>query len=174
MNVKEAILTRRSVRKYRPEAVKDEDLEVILEAARQAPSAGNKQPWEFIIVKDQETKTKLAEIARKQMWIADAGVVIVALSKDKNDPSIYERWVERDVMTAVEHIVLQAWERGYGTCWIGAFTQPETKKLLDIPEAMNVICFLPVGVPDQSPEPRGRRPVEEIFHDGKYGTPFNY
>ena len=80
MNVKEAILTRRSVRKYKPEPVKEEDLKVILEAARQAPSAGNKQPWEFIIVKDQETKTKLAEIARKQMWIADAGVIVAALS----------------------------------------------------------------------------------------------
>ena len=66
MNVKEAILTRRSVRKYKKEPVKEEDLKVILEAARQAPSAGNKQPWEFVVVKDQETKTKLAEIARNQ------------------------------------------------------------------------------------------------------------
>jgi nitroreductase len=171
MNIKEAILTRRSVRKYKHEPVKEKDLKVILEAARQAPSAGNKQPWEFVVVSDQETKTKLAEIARKQMWIADAGVVVVALSKDKNDPSIYERWVERDVMTAVEHIVLQSWELGYGTCWIGAFTQPETKELLGIPEVMNVICMLPIGVPDQRPEPRGRRPSEEIFHDNKYGNP---
>jgi nitroreductase len=174
MNVKEAILTRRSVRKYKSEPVKEDDLKIILEAARQAPSAGNKQPWEFIVIKDKETKTKLAEIARKQMWIADAGVVIVALSKDKRDPSIYERWVEKDVMTAVEHMVLQAWELGYGTCWIGAFTQKETKSLLEIPEAMNVICLLPVGVPDQSPDPRGRHPVEEIFHDGKYGNPLKY
>jgi nitroreductase len=169
MNVKDAILTRRSVRKYKPESVKEEDLKVILEAARQAPSAGNKQPWEFIVVKDQETKTKLAEIARKQMWIADAGVVMVALSKDKTDPAIYERWVERDVMTAVEHIALQSWELGYGTCWIGAFTQPETKELLGIPDAMNVICLMPLGVPDQTPEPRVRKPTEEIFHLNKYG-----
>ena len=171
MNIKDAILTRRSVRKYKPEPVKEEDLKVILEAARQAPSAGNKQPWEFIVVKDQETKTKLAKIARKQMWIADAGVIMVALSKDKTDPTIYERWVERDVMTAVEHIVLQGWELGYGTCWIGAFTQPETKELLGIPDAMNVICLLPLGVPDQTPEPRARKPNEEIFHLNKYGNP---
>ena len=171
MNVKDAIRTRRSVRKYKPEPVKEEDLKVILEAARQAPSAGNKQPWEFIVVNDQETKTKLAEIARKQMWIADAGVIMVALSKDKTDPTIYERWVERDVMTAVEHIVLQSWELGYGTCWIGAFTQPETKELLGIPSAMNVICLLPLGVPDQTPEPRARKPSEEIFHLNKYGNP---
>jgi nitroreductase len=170
MNVKEAILTRRSIRKYKPEPVKEKDLKVILEAARQAPSAGNKQPWEFVIVKDQETKTKLAEIARKQMWIADAGVVVVALSKDKNDPGVYERWVERDVMTAVEHMVLQAWELGYGTCWIGAFTQPETKELLEIPEAMRVICLLPIGVPDQAPPAKPRREEKEIFHLNKYGN----
>ena len=171
MKVKEAILTRRSVRKYRKEPVKEEDLKVILEAARQAPSAGNKQPWEFIVIRDHETKTKMAEIARKQMWIADAGVVVVALSKDKTDPTIYERWVERDVMTAVEHMVLQSWELGYGTCWIGAFTQPETKELLGVPEAMNVICVLPIGVPDQTPEPRARRGREEIFHAERYGKP---
>ena len=108
MNVKEAILTRRSVRKYKKGAVKEEDLKIILEAARQAPSAGNKQPWEFIVIRDEETKTKVAEIARKQMWITDAGVVVVALSKDKDDPTIYERWAERDVMTAVEHMILQS------------------------------------------------------------------
>ncbi len=170
MNVKDAILTRRSVRQYKPEPVKEEDLKVILEAARQAPSAGNKQPWEFVIVKDQDTKTKLAEIARKQMWIADAGVVVAALSKDKTDPGVYERWVERDVMTAVEHMVLQAWELGYGTCWIGAFTQPETKELLEIPDAMNVICLLPIGVPDQSPPVKPRREESEIFHLNKYGN----
>jgi nitroreductase len=171
MNVKDAILTRRSVRKYRKEPVKVEDLKVILEAARQAPSAGNKQPWEFVVIRDEETKTKMAEIARKQMWIADAGVIVVALSKDKTDPTIYERWVERDVMTAVEHMVLQSWELGYGTCWIGAFTQPETKELLGVPDEMNVICVLPIGVPDQEPEPRGRREWGEIFHAEGYGKP---
>lgn len=171
MNVKEAILTRRSIRKYKKEPVKPEDLKVILEAARQAPSAGNKQPWEFVIVTEEETKTKLAEIARKQMWIADAGVVVAALSKDKKNPSIYERWVERDVMSAVEHMVLQAWELGYGTCWIGAFTQPETKELLSIPEEMNVICLLPIGVPDQEPPAKPRRDPAEIFHKEKYGNP---
>jgi len=84
MNVKDAILKRRSVRKYRKEPVKVEDLKVILEAARQAPSAGNKQPWEFIVIRDEETKTKMAEIARKQMWIADAGVIVVASIKGQD------------------------------------------------------------------------------------------
>jgi nitroreductase len=169
MNVIEAIKTRRSVRKYKPEPIPESDLKTILEAAQLAPSAGNKQPWKFIVVRDTETKKRLADKARKQLWIGDAGVVIAALAMDKKDPSIYERWAERDVMTAVEHMVLTAWELGYGTCWIGAFEQKDIKEILDIPEEMTVINLLPIGVPDQKPEPRGRKPFEEIFHDGKYG-----
>jgi nitroreductase len=171
MNVIEAIKTRRSVRKYKPTPIPEEHLKTILEAARLAPSAGNKQPWKFIIVRDTDTKKKLAEVANNQHWIGDAGVVAVSLSMDKKDPAIYERWVERDVMTAVEHMVLTAWELGYGTCWIGAFKQKNVKDLLGVPEEMAVINILPIGVPDQTPEPRGRKPFNEIFYGEEYGKP---
>jgi nitroreductase len=171
MNVIEAIKTRRSVRKYKPEPIPDADLKTILEAAQLAPSAGNKQPWRFIVVRDSDTKKELAERARKQLWIGDAGAIVVALAMDKKDPTVYERWAERDVMTAVEHMVITAWELGYGTCWIGAFEQKDVKELLGIPEAMTVINLLPIGVPDQKPDPRGRKPFEEIFHGEKYGYP---
>lgn len=106
MNVFEAIKTRRSVRKYKPQPIPEDHLKQILTAAQLAPSAGNKQPWRFVVVKDPETKKKLGTIARNQTWISDAGVVIAALSMDKKSPEVYERWAERDVMTAVEHMVL--------------------------------------------------------------------
>ena len=125
------------------------------------------------MVRDKETKEKLGEIARNQTWISDAGVIIVALAMDKNSPEVYERWVERDVMTAVEHMVLTAWSLGLGSCWIGAFYEDKVKKLLDIPEKMTVINLLPIGVPDHNPEARGRKQLNEIFHEGKYGEPFN-
>ena len=169
MNVFEAIKTRRSVRKYKPEPIPEEHLWTILEAARLAPSAGNRQPWRFIVVRDRETIKKLAEIASEQLWIADAGAVIAALCMDKNDPAVYERWVERDVMTAVEHMVLTAWELGYGTCWVGAFKQKDVKDLLGVPDPMFVINLLPIGVPDHTPDARARKPFEEIFYDNKYG-----
>jgi nitroreductase len=171
MHVIEAIKTRRSVRKYKPTPIPEEHLKTILEAARLAPSAGNKQPWKFIIVRDADTKKRLAEVANNQHWIGDAGVVAVSLAMDKKDPAIYERWVERDVMTAVEHMVLTAWELGYGTCWIGAFKQKDVKDLLGVPEEMSVINILPIGVPDQTPEPRGRKPFDEIFYGEEYGKP---
>jgi nitroreductase len=166
MNVLEAIKTRRSVRKYKPQEIPVGDLKEILKAAQLAPSAGNRQPWRFVVVRDSETKRRLAEIARNQTWIA-------ALAMDKDDPEIYARWAERDVMTAVEHMVLSAWSLGYGTCWIGAFREEDVREVLGIPEKMSVINLLPIGVPDQSPEARGRKPLEELFHDGRFGKPLS-
>lgn len=173
MNVLDAIKTRRSIRKYKTEPISVKDLKVILESAQLAPSAGNRQPWKFIVVRDSETKKRLAEKSRKQLWVGDAGVVVAALAMDKKDPRIYERWAEKDVMTAVEHMVLSAWGLGYGTCWIGAFNQKEVKEILDIPEEMTVICLLPIGVPDETPEPKGRKPFQEIFFAEKYGKRLN-
>jgi len=169
MNVFDAIKTRRSVRKYKPEPVPDEHLKQILDAARLAPSAGNRQPWRFVVVRDPKLRRKLGVIARNQTWVGDAGVIIAALAMDPKNPEVYERWAERDVMTAVEHMVLTAWELGYGTCWIGAFYENQVKELLEIPGEMRVIVFLPIGVPDQKPEPRGRKAFDELFYGDKYG-----
>jgi nitroreductase len=171
MNVIEAIRTRRSIRKYKHGAIPDEDLKTILQAAQLAPSAGNKQPWRFIVVREPETKRKLGEIAREQTWISNAGVIVVAFSIDKKSPQVYERWADRDVMTAVEHMVLVAWSIGYGTCWIGAFNEDKVKELLGIPKEMTVINLLPIGVPDQLPEAKTRKSFEEIFNEEKFGEP---
>ena len=148
--------------------LQEEHLKKILEAAHQAPSAGNRQPWRFIVVSDPDTKDKLGKIARNQIWISKAGVIIVALAMDKKSPQVYEKWAERDVMIAVEHMVLSAWSLGYGTCWIGAFIEEDIKALLDIPQEMTVINLLPIGVPDENPKKRSRKPFEEIFHDDRY------
>ena len=173
MNVLDTIKTRRSIRKYKPSEIPVEDLKEILKSGQLAPSAGNRQPWRFIVVSDAETKRKLAEVASNQMWIANAGIVIVALAMDKNNPQVYSKWAERDVMTAVEHMVLSAWSLGYGSCWIGAFNEKEVKEVLDIPENMTVINLLPIGVPDQNPDARARKPINELFYNGVYGKPLN-
>ena len=170
MEVMEAILARRSIRRFKPKPLPEEHLKKILEAAQQAPSAGNKQPWQFVVVRDPDIKDRLGKIARNQTWISNASVIIVAMAMDKKLPQIYEKWAERDVMIAVEHMVLSAWSLGYGTCWIGAFTEEEVKDLLDIPKEMTVINLLPIGVPDVSPEKKSRKPFEEIFHEEKYAA----
>ncbi len=148
--------------------LQEEHLKKILEAAQQAPSAGNKQPWQFVVVRDPDIKDRLGKIARNQTWISNASVIIVALAMDKKLPQIYEKWAERDVMIAVEHMVLSAWSLGYGTCWIGAFIEEDIKALLDIPPEMTVINLLPIGVRNENPKKRSRKPFEEIFHEERY------
>jgi len=164
MDVFEAIRTRKSIRKFRPKPIPDEKLEMILEAGRLAPSAGNRQPWRFVVVKDQERKKILARAADNQMFIADASVVVVALGDSEASP----RWFRQDPMIAVEHMVLAATALGYGTCWIGAFNEREVKRILRIPGRLKVIALLPIGFPDEAPAPRERKPLKEIVFLEKY------
>ena len=164
MDVLEAIRTRRSIRKFRPKPIPDEKLKMILEAGRLAPSAGNRQPWLFVVVKNLERKRTLAKAADNQMFIADAGVIIVALGDSEASP----RWFKRDPMIAVEHMVLAATDLGYGTCWIGAFDEEEVKRLLRIPEELKVIALLPIGFPEEAPAPKPRKTLKEIVFIEKY------
>jgi nitroreductase len=164
MDVLEAIRTRRSVRKYKPEPIPNEKLETILDAARLAPSASNRQPWRFVVVEDRERGKALARAADDQTFIGDAGAIIVAVS----DPEKSARWHEKDTMIALEHVVLAATALGYGTCWIGAFDEDAVKRLLKIPAKMKVVALLPIGVPDEKPSLRPRRKMSEIFFKNEW------
>jgi len=167
MEVFEVIRKRRSIRRYKQESIPREHLEKILEAARLAPSAGNRQPWSFIIVRDVQRKKLLAEIARNQMFLADADLIIVALADAEASP----KWFKQDVMIAIEHMVLTSASLGYGTCWIGAFKEEQVKQLLKIPEKIAVVALLPIGVPDEETQPRPRKAFTEIFFGEEYGKP---
>lgn len=166
MDVLEAIEKRRSIRKYKPSAIRKEHLEGILEAGRLAPSAGNRQPWRFIVVRSTERKKLLAKASQKQMFLADAGAIVVALA----DPEASPKWFKQDVMIALEHMVLASISLGYGTCWIGAFEEAQVKQVLGVPERMTVVALLPVGIPDEQPQPRPRKEFDEIFFaEEEYG-----
>jgi len=167
MEVFEAIKKRRSIRRFRLETIPDETLMSILEAGRLAPSAGNRQPWRFIVVKDAERKRVLAETTNNYLFVTDASVVVVALG----DPNASPRWFRQDPMIAMEHIVLAATSLGYGTCWIGGFDEEEVKRVLGVPERLAVIAMLPIGVPDESPPPRPRKALGEIVYLEEYGKP---
>jgi nitroreductase len=168
MDVLEAITARRSIRKYRAEPITETDLGKILEAARLAPSAGNKQPWRFVVVQDKNQKVHLANAAGDQSFLKDAAAIVVAAA----DPHISAKWHEKDTMIALEHMVLAATSLGYGTCWIGSFDADEVKRLFKIPERMTIIALLPIGVPDEKPRPTPRRDFHEIFYKEEWETPF--
>jgi nitroreductase len=175
-----AIEERRSIRKFTHEPLPDSDLKKILEAGRLAPSGGNLQPWCFIVVRHQETKTALAIAADNQKFIAEADTIIVALG----DPAVSASKLsyklsstriphKQDPIIAIEHMVLAATALGYGTCWIGAFNEHKIKRILKIPKNLEVIALLPIGTSAEHPPPSHRKAFTEIFFKESFGTPTN-
>lgn len=167
MDVFEAVEKRRSIRKYKSDPIPEKDLRRILEAARLAPSGGNRQPWFFIVARDPERKKALATASNLQHFMADADTIVVALG----DPGTSRSLHKQDPMIAVEHMILAAAALGYGTCWIGAFNEEGVKKVVKVPENLVVVALLPIGVPNESPPPRSRKAFKEIFFEEVYGKP---
>ena len=162
MEFMEVIKKRRSIRRYKPTPVPEDILTKILEAARLAPSAGNRQPWHFIVVRDDEKKKQLGI----SEWAAEAPIVIVGCVDTKIRP---EPTCIVDLSIAFEHIVLAATNFGLGTCWIGRLNVDDTiKRALGIPEHVKVVAVTPLGYPDETPGPKDRRSLSEIVHYDKF------
>jgi nitroreductase len=163
MELYEAIQKRYSVRAYQDKPVEQGKLDRILEAARLAPSGGNRQPWKFVVVRDAQTRQKLASACNDQGFVATAPVVIggVGVQPDRTmgcqvpgDPV--------DVAIAMEHIALAAAAEGLGTCWIGAFHQDQVRELLGVPKKAKVIEVMTLGHPADQPRPKKRKSIGEI------------
>jgi nitroreductase len=175
VDVFEAIQRRRSVRSYLPDPIPKDKLEKILEAARLSPSAGNIQPWHFIVVMDEREKKELS----KGMWakfLVQAPVVIVGCADMKASP----KWSMIDTTIGMQSMVLTATSLGFGTCWVGSFNEDAVKKLLDIPEHFAVVALLSIGYARESVDLtrkvarliRPRKNVEEIFSLDRFGSRF--
>ena len=169
MDVFTAIKQRRSVRAYKPAEIEEDKLKKVLEAARLAPSASNRQDWKFVIVREKETKKKLARAAFGQSFIGEAPVVMVACGTEpKMIMACGQPTSTVDVSIACAFIMLAAYEQGLGTCWIGAFREDEVKKILKIPEPVRVVAVIPLGYPDESPSQRERKDFDEIVCFDKF------
>ena len=169
MDVFTAISQRSSVRAYKPTDVEEDKLKMVLEAARLSPSASNRQDWKFIIVKNKETKKKLAKAAFGQSFIGEAPIVIVACgTESKAIMGCGQPTHTVDVSIACAYMILQAYELGLGTCWIGAFKEDEVKKILNIPEQVRVVAMTPLGNPNQLPSQKSRKSLDQIVCFEKY------
>lgn len=172
VDIFKVIKERRSIRAYKSELVSDEKLKRVLEAARLAPSACNKQPWKFFVVRDEGLKQKLVAAARGQTFIGEAPVVIVAcglMSESYGEMGGYMKSWVIDVAIAMEHLILVAASLGLGTCWIGAFDEGRVKEILGLGKDMRVLALTPLGRPAEEgvvkglPVGRqGRKRMEEI------------
>ncbi len=160
----EIIEKRRSIRAFKSDPVSDEDLKKILNAARWAPSARNTQPWNFIVIKNQETLKRIAEQASYGKFIVDAPVAIAFVT----NPNL-SRWHIIDGSLATQNLMLAAHELGLGTCWIGTMNRDKVKEILNIPDELHLLTVIPVGYPEK--ERKGsRKDLSEFIHSEKFGS----
>jgi nitroreductase len=169
MELSEAIKGRRSVRAFKRQDVPEETVEKLIDAARHAPSAGNIQPWEFVVVRNLEVKRKLARAALNQAFVEEAPVVIVVCANERRSSMGYGSrgktlYCIQDTAAATQNILLTAYSLGLGACWIGAFNEDEAKLALNAPEGIRPVAIVPVGYPDETPPQRSRRSLSQIVH----------
>jgi nitroreductase len=168
MDVIKAIRERRSIRKYKPTEVSEESIDIILQAGRWAPSASNKQPWHFIVVRDAECRKKLSDAHPYGRFMSESPVVIVVLG----DPKKHPRYHLADPHNAVQNMLLAAYDQGLSTCWMGVrdtSIEPAFRRILGIPDELRVICCVSVGYGDQV-RTSTRVPLEEIVSWDRYGN----
>ncbi|MCK4232401.1 nitroreductase family protein [candidate division WOR-3 bacterium] len=163
MDVAKAIRDRRSVRSYENKDIPQEVLLKVLEAARLAPSANNRQPWKFVVVREAAKRKALAKAAKEQQFVAEAPVVIaaVALEPERTMTCGVPTYAV-DLAIAVDHMTLAAVQQGLGSCWIGAFYQEDVKKLLEIPDECKVAALLTLGYPRDQARFKNRKSLDEI------------
>lgn len=158
MNVTEAIRKRRSIRKYKKGIViPQEHMDLMLEAAMMAPSAGNTRPWEFLVIENRGIMMKITEINPYSRMLRNASAAIVICAKPEVQSGICSGFWPQDCGAAAENLLLQAAELGYGTCWCGMY--PIQHRVQKMQELLNVnsipYAVIAVGVADQQPEARG-------------------
>jgi len=174
MDVLEAIKGRRSIRAFKSEDVPEEIVNRLIEAACWAPSAGNIQPWEFVIVREGDTKRKLVDAALGQEFIGEAPVVIVICANEERSARGYGSrgktlYCIQDTAAAIQNIHLAAYAFGLGTCWVGAFSEEHVREALKIPHGIRPVAIIPVGYPNESPQPPRRRSPQQVVHYETFG-----
>ena len=165
-DVLDLLKSRRSIRKYKDQPVEEEKIQKCLEAARWAPSASNKQPWEFLIVTEKDVRKKLSEIHPYARFVAESPVVFIPLT----NPEIHQKYHMSDTALATMQYMIEAHSLNLGTCWAGVIEssiEPEIKKLLNVPEHLNVLGLVATGYADEEPT-RTRKELEELIHYERY------
>ena len=159
------IKKRRSIRNYTDQAVSDSDVKQLLEAAMAAPSADNLQPWEFIVVRDEQLRQRLSETHPWSDMCRGAPVVFAVCAHERRS----SHWVE-DASAATENLLLAAAGRDLGAVWVGIYPntgyERSVRQVLDIPSGLRVLCLVPVGYPASSKPPHSKYNESKIHYDG--------
>jgi nitroreductase len=167
MDFWQVVEARASVREFDPSVgVSPEILERILQVAIRAPSAGNRQPWHFYVVRDPAIRRGLAAAAYGQGFVAQAPVAIVVCADAEQSAGRYgqrgrELYCLQDTAAAVEHILLAVVASGLGGCWVGAFDEQQAARVLNLPHRHRPVAILPIGKPAGMP---GRHTPRQPLH----------
>lgn len=164
MEYSELIAQRYSVRAYRPDPVEDGKLQAVLEAARLAPTAANRQPFQLIVVHTAGRKDEIGKIYRRD-WFVQAPLVIAvcaisSLAWVRESDRFNARMI--DAAIVADHLILAAANQGLGTCWIAAFNVEAARSVLQLPEEIEPVVFTPLGYPADQPGPKIRKPLDEL------------
>ncbi len=180
-----AIYRRRSIRHYTGQPLEEGILQRLLDAATRAPSSGNMQPWEFIVLESDDIRKAAVATTysgffagpdNQQSWMLEAAVIVAVCTNRRRTMGRYgERLAHhsvQDVAAATENLMITATEMGLGTCWVGGFKADEMTKLLGIPEGVQVLSMVAIGYPAHSPAPRARLPLDMLTHRDRWGMPY--
>ena len=164
MEFPDLIQKRYSTRTYKPDPVEDDKLRQVLEAARLAPTAANRQPFQFIVI---HTKGKEAELKRiyEPDWFTQPPLVICVCAVPSQAWSRIDKknYSEVDATIAMDHLILAAADLGLGTCWIAAFNPAAARQVLGLPDNVEPIASTPLGYPADEPREKRRKPLSQLL-----------
>ncbi len=168
MDFTQLIKTRRSIRTFKADPIPQDTLDLLLEAARWAPSAGNLQPWHFLVIKNEKLRHRLASESFGLTWLSTAPVIIVVCALPEKSAQRYgERgrtlYCLQDTAAAVQNILLAARSCGLGSCWVGAFDEAMCGEILKLPQNMRPVAMIPLGYPGQRGENANRKPIDDVI-----------
>ena len=163
MEYSELIRKRYSVRAYRADPVEDDKLNQVLEAARLAPTASNRQPFQIIVIHTEGRKSELAKIYRRE-WFVQAPLLICAagVSRMSWGRADNRRYLDVDVAIVMDHLILAATNLGLGTCWVADFDAITVRRILGLPDDVEPLIFTPLGYPADRPSEKVRKPLSDL------------
>jgi nitroreductase len=164
----EAIMGRRSIRRYEDRPVEPQAIEVLLRAAMAAPSAGNQQSWRFVVVTDRAQLDLLAEATQYSGMLKHAPLAIVVCGDSTSEKYPEDYWVE-DTSAAMENMLVAAHAIGLGGCWLGYHPRRDRKdrarEILGLPDEIDTLGVASIGYPAESKPPADRYNEEYVHHD---------
>ncbi len=150
---------RRSIRNYQDKEIPDDEIEMILEAGRWTPSASNKQPWRFIVIKNKSVLQNISKTAIYGRFVRKAPLAIAIVGKIQENPN----WYVQDTPLASMSMMLMAWSLKIGTCWVGSMDRVKAKQLLGLSKDDFLLTILPMGyIKGNVPNPTLRKELKEI------------